>query len=202
MTTLIIALINRSWFPTSRHVALKFLTTGEKGDREVDVLRWVKEHRLNHPGGQYTLDMLDHFQVGDSPAYHVIVTDLLIPLHLIDMQMEERLISPNKVCQQLLEGLAFLHSQGITHGGRCSRTCLLYTGLIRTNRPSCLRSCSSGIRRSYQCARSHLRGTLHTRNYASCPWFLDPLWISTPRSDQISKPAQILSHRQPVQGVY
>ncbi len=58
--------------------------------------------------------MLDHFEVGSPPSHHVIVTDFLIPLDNIDWL---KLISPKEVCKQLIEGLAFLHSIGVTHGG-------------------------------------------------------------------------------------
>ncbi|KUJ23747.1 uncharacterized protein LY89DRAFT_726807 [Mollisia scopiformis] len=84
-----------------RHVALKFLTAGSHGDSEVEIHRWIREHKHDHPGHQYTLQMLDDFKVGDPyPTHNVVVTDVLIPIRQLDLRTREKLLSSKQACSQ------------------------------------------------------------------------------------------------------
>jgi hypothetical protein len=61
--------------------------------------------------------VIDSFQVVNKEVYTVLVTDLLIPfLTLSTKQVFQLDMKP--LLLQFVQGISFLHSKGVTHGGK------------------------------------------------------------------------------------
>jgi hypothetical protein len=70
-----------------------------------------------HKGRKYLVPVIDSFQVVNKEVYTVLVTDLLIPfLTLSTKQVFQLDMKP--LLLQFVQGISFLHSKGITHGGK------------------------------------------------------------------------------------
>jgi len=76
------------------------------------------DNKNDHLGKSHTLQLLDSFKVsGPNGTHDVIITDILVPievlqgLHLLDAKVAS---------YHAMLGLAYLHEQGIIHGGKVS----------------------------------------------------------------------------------
>ncbi|KAF8873458.1 kinase-like domain-containing protein [Mucidula mucida] len=69
-----------------------------------------------HPGREHVVQLLDHFQIhGPNGTHDVVVTEVLCPLlSMKGLPIFERM--KRAFCQQIILGLAYLHSRGVAHG--------------------------------------------------------------------------------------
>ncbi len=84
-----------------------------------------------HPGSAHILSLVDHFAVsGPNGTHHVLATEIAGP-QLSDLVMPSAVV--RELCRQLVEGVDYLHQQGITHRGkqyRFWRTLFSYLRLL------------------------------------------------------------------------
>lgn len=106
------------------YVAIKIsVSKREKWDREVEVMHVIATSRLEHPGSQHVVHMMDDFQIdGPNGTHNCLVLEMQGPC-IADLRERwpgSRL--PGELAktfmQQALLGLDYLHQQNIGHGGR------------------------------------------------------------------------------------
>ena len=69
-----------------------------------------------HSGSAFVLSFLDHFTTsGPNGVHHVLVTEVTGP-RISELQRTG--VSTRELCRQLLQGVDYLHQNGITHGGK------------------------------------------------------------------------------------
>ncbi|CAG9956361.1 unnamed protein product [Clonostachys rosea f. rosea IK726] len=102
-----------------RYVALKVCEGSDRpiqSSTEVEILRHLHQANSDALGHENILEIYDSFTVRGPNGFHTcIVTEVVLPLRRIDQK--ER-ASPQKLVQQLLAGIGFLHSHGVVHGGK------------------------------------------------------------------------------------
>jgi hypothetical protein len=119
---------------TGRSAALKVLTADvSRNSSEVAILRHLKKQQLNYGGPkcqEFVIELLDDFKVeGPNGTHQCIVTEVLgLSLaEVIDEDLEDIYgelwfpIEISKVfAKQSMQGVAYLHSCGVIHGGKSS----------------------------------------------------------------------------------
>lgn len=90
--------------------------------QEVATLSLLSQHSESRSaveqGWRHVVQLLDHFQVqGPNGTHDVIVTDVLSPLTSIVRHPKFQRVK-GSFCRQALEGVAYLQSRGIAHGGK------------------------------------------------------------------------------------
>ena len=107
-----------------RFVSVKICQGSEspKPDTEATLLQHIKDNPK--PGSENTIDLYDSFVVRGPNGYHgCLVTEVVIPLGTLgaDGSRLESLYNPRSVIEQVARGFAYLHTQGIAHGGKQPR---------------------------------------------------------------------------------
>ena len=105
-----------------RYVAIKILCAEVSSQGpELKVLNYLKQSSTDHPGRRYVALLLDHFELhGPNGTHLCLVSEVLGPsiAYLIGKDLQLRGKIARKVARQLVQAVAFLHSQGVCHGGR------------------------------------------------------------------------------------
>ena len=105
-----------------RYVAVKILSAEVSSEcPELKILNYLKQSSTDHPGRQYIAFLIDHFELhGPNGTHLCLVSEVLGPslAYLIGKNLQLRGSVARKVARQLAEAVAFLHSQGVCHGGR------------------------------------------------------------------------------------
>ena len=109
-------------------VAIKIpvATRGSTETRQIDILRWLNKTGLGvkaHPGAAYIPSILDSFSLsGPNGVHHCYVTEPgMTSLGEAKDASSIRLFQlpvARAMAAQLVQAVAFLHSQGIVHGGK------------------------------------------------------------------------------------
>jgi serine/threonine-protein kinase SRPK3 len=90
--------------------------TGDNG--EAAVLKRLATRPLDHPGASHIAQLHDYFHIqGPNGTHQVLVMDILLlsyKLQALDLLKKQS----RSLCHQLLLGLAYLHQEGIVHGGK------------------------------------------------------------------------------------
>ena len=90
--------------------------TGNNG--EFAILKRLATRPRDHPGANHIVQLHDFFHIqGPNGTHQVLVMDILSPAHSLRASSPLRTQS-RSVCHQLLSGLAYLHQEGIVHGGK------------------------------------------------------------------------------------
>lgn len=110
-----------------RYVALKFVVSNSHGrdkSNEIATLEHLRAAKNDHPGSEYVLGLLDHFDVsGPNGVHDVLVFEIVGPgpdcLREGNGKGETFVWQRSRlICKQITLGIAFLHERGIVHGGR------------------------------------------------------------------------------------
>lgn len=105
-----------------RYVAIKILSAEVSSEcPELEVFSYLKQSSIDHPGRRHVAFLLDHFELDGPNGTHLcLVSEVLGPslAHLIKKDLQLRGSIARKVARQLTEAVAFLHSQGVCHGGK------------------------------------------------------------------------------------
>jgi serine/threonine protein kinase len=100
-------------------VALKIVVarlTGNTG--EAAVLKRLATRPRDHPGTSHIVQLRDFFHIqGPNGTHQVLVMDVLLPSHEL-RALDSLKKQSRSICHQLLLGLAYLHREGIVHGGK------------------------------------------------------------------------------------
>lgn len=108
-----------------RYVALKISAVSESPtNNEINILQLLAADNSQHPGKQHVVSLLDHFtHEGPNGTHACFVFPVLGPTfrdkchaHCGRFPAE----FSRKMCYQMSEGLAYLHSSGVVHGGLSS----------------------------------------------------------------------------------
>ena len=108
----------------NRYVALKILVADFSKDcSELKMLLHLKENSANHAGRKYVASLIDHFWIEGPNGSHIcLVSPVAGPSisAFSQHQPQARLEAPvaQKLALQVTQGLAFLHSIGVGHGGK------------------------------------------------------------------------------------
>lgn len=98
-----------------RHYALKVMCADLSHNRELEVMHQLEEQKANHPNINTALDL---FNVKGPNGTHVCI---VLPLLGPSLRRTWRRLSKSsrhQACEEVTSGLAFLHEQGICHGGK------------------------------------------------------------------------------------
>ena len=93
-----------------------------KLDTEATLLQYIKDNPK--PGSENVIHLHDAFVIRGPNGYHgCLVTEVVIPLATLgaDGRRLDYLYNPRSVIKQIARGFAFLHTQGIAHGGKQPR---------------------------------------------------------------------------------
>jgi serine/threonine-protein kinase SRPK3 len=100
-------------------VALKVVVAHLTGNtEEAAVLKRLATGPRDHPGASHIVQLHDYFHIqGPNGTHQVLVMDILSPFYKLRAPdfFEKQ---SQSVCHQLLLGLAYLHQEGIVHGGK------------------------------------------------------------------------------------
>lgn len=104
-----------------RFVSLKICqgSNSPKPDTEATILQYIKDNP--EPGSENIIYLHDVFVIHGPNGYHsCLVTEIVIPLGTLgaDGSRLESLYSPRSVINQVVRGFAYLHTQGLAHGGK------------------------------------------------------------------------------------
>lgn len=108
----------------SRNVALKITTAKKTAENsETKMLQYLAVPSSEHPGKQHLAMLLDHFEFeGPNGIHTCLVLPLLGPcVAMMAIAQKTKTLDQGvawKVAFQLSEGLAYLHSVGVGHGGK------------------------------------------------------------------------------------
>lgn len=107
----------------SRFVSVKICqgSDNDQPDTEASILQHVKDNPSS--GSENVLDLYDMFVIRGPNGYHVcLVTQVVVSLAALGAGggRLQLLYDPRSVISQLARGFAYLHSQGIFHGGKTS----------------------------------------------------------------------------------
>ncbi|KAL9578020.1 MAG: hypothetical protein Q9212_005993 [Teloschistes hypoglaucus] len=104
-----------------RYVALKICAVSElPTNNEIDILQLLAADNSQHPGKQHVVSLLDHFShEGPNGTHDCLVFPVLGPNfrdknHALQGRFPADFA--RKICYQMGEGLAYLHSSGVVHG--------------------------------------------------------------------------------------
>lgn len=82
--------------------------------REVAILSDIRETGQGKAGFEQVLKILDNFTIKGPNGFHeCLVTEVLVSLNDHDVRWQCSVDS----ARQIIQGFAFLHGQGISHGG-------------------------------------------------------------------------------------
>ena len=100
----------------SRCVALKItIAQTSYANHEREILQGLSRKSDALEGQAHVLELLDSFEVhGPNGAHDVLVTDVLIPATVI---RNLKFMHPKRTAYHILLGLAYLHQEGVVHGG-------------------------------------------------------------------------------------
>ncbi|OGM50898.1 hypothetical protein ABOM_000697 [Aspergillus bombycis] len=103
-----------------KYVTLKILKAdASRESQELPILLHLSKANTNHPGRNSVLQLLDHFEHRGPNGLHLC---LVFPVMLSDgnkMTIEEKPRHSNyvrEISKQILQGLDFIHDQGLIHG--------------------------------------------------------------------------------------
>lgn len=91
-------------------------------DTEATLLQYIKDNPK--PGSENIIHLHDAFVIRGPNGYHgCLVTEVVVPLATLgaDGSRLEILYNPRSVIKQVARGFAYLHTQGIAHGGKQPR---------------------------------------------------------------------------------
>lgn len=115
----------RSFYFESRlqqNVALKIMKADSSKDhQELDLLRHIAKAEDSHPGKNYVLELLDHFEHRGPNGTHLclVLPFMFSDAQLINDEFEKRQAKyVRDLGSRILLGLDFLHAIGIIHGGQ------------------------------------------------------------------------------------
>jgi serine/threonine-protein kinase SRPK3 len=100
-------------------VALKVVVARLTGDTgEAAVLKRLATGPRDYPGASHIVQLHDYFHIqGPNGTHQVLVMDILSPAHSL-RGFGFLTKQSQSICHQLLSGLAYLHQEGIVHGGK------------------------------------------------------------------------------------
>ncbi|CAG9980415.1 unnamed protein product, partial [Clonostachys byssicola] len=100
-----------------RYVALKVCVGSDQptqNSTEADILRHLHQANSDALGHKNILEIYDSFTVRGPNGFHAcIVTEVVLPIGCLERKDRA---SPQKLTQQLLAGIGYMHSHGIVHG--------------------------------------------------------------------------------------
>lgn len=108
----------------NRYVALKvIIANASEENSEVKIMRHLHQGNLSHPGRSFILSLLDDFRIdGPNGQHQCIVTEVVgNSLRLAKESIQHEifpLIAARIIAPQLAQGMAYIHSCGILHGGK------------------------------------------------------------------------------------
>ena len=108
-----------------RYVSLKILCAEEPSDiKDIKVLDYLKNKNPSHPGYQYISFLYDSFGIdGPNGSHMCLVSEVLGPslADLVSLGKQLRAAASRTVSRQLVQAVAYLHSEGFCHGGTSGR---------------------------------------------------------------------------------
>jgi Protein kinase domain len=105
----------------NRYVVLKIMTADCGDCNDLMILQYLKERPSTHPGRRYIAFVREYFRIKGPNGSHIcLVLDILGPsvLQIQEKVKQLRGRAAQKVAWQTTQGLAYLHSEGVCHGGR------------------------------------------------------------------------------------
>ena len=87
-------------------------------NNEINILRPLSNSKSNHKGYQNVIRLFDDFTIeGPNGIHDCLVTEVVIGMR--DLFHNSLSYEPymKSLLQQFMAGLAYLHEQGVTHGG-------------------------------------------------------------------------------------
>ena len=103
-----------------RYVSLKILCAEEPDIIEIEMLDFLKDKNASHPGHQYISFPYDSFRLDGPNGSHIcLVSEVLGPslADLVSLGRQLRASASQKVSRQFVQAVAYLHSEGVCHGG-------------------------------------------------------------------------------------
>ena len=103
-----------------RYVSLKILCAEELNITEIEVLEYLKEKNVSHPGHQFISFLYDSFTIDGPNGSHVcLVSEVLGPslADLVSLGKQLRASASRRISRQFVQAVAYLHSEGVCHGG-------------------------------------------------------------------------------------
>ena len=91
-------------------------------DHEVQILDRLLHGPASHPGKKHIIQLWDHFEhVGPNGTHPYLVLELLGPSVLSEAESYPSNRLPGKIAwevsRQIVQALAYIHANGIAHGG-------------------------------------------------------------------------------------
>ncbi|KAG6871186.1 hypothetical protein C0992_011547, partial [Termitomyces sp. T32_za158] len=108
----------------NRFVAMKFIIASAPAESsEIRILHHIRAAGHQHPGRKFVTTLLDDFEVESANGRHrCLITEVIGPsVGQVRFQQPGNILPTSiarKVASQTAQGLAFLHSCGVVHGGK------------------------------------------------------------------------------------
>lgn len=88
-----------------------------RANREREILQHISAGDAGHPGRGHVLSLYDSFTFrGPNGTHDALVTEVLLPLDFVQLLYPD--LDLKRMVYQILTGLAYLHQNGVVHGGR------------------------------------------------------------------------------------
>ncbi|KAL8782330.1 MAG: hypothetical protein Q9195_009655 [Heterodermia aff. obscurata] len=109
---------------SQRYVALKILCSeATDGFNDIKILKYLEDKNTSHPGRQYISSIYDQFRIEGPNGSHIcLVSEVLGPSlkDLMSVGKQLRGTAARKIGRQFVQAVAYLHSEGVCHGGTSS----------------------------------------------------------------------------------
>lgn len=106
------------------YVALKIISAElSENCHELMILELLKKNRDTHPGQNYVTSLLGSFRVKGPNGMHVcLVLKVGVPVKpaWLKLELAQKTQSTQRMALQVAQGLSYLHSCGLAHGGMFS----------------------------------------------------------------------------------
>jgi len=139
---------------TGERVAIKKI---KKTSNEVQVLRFLTSAQKLEDRNNHCVPLYDYFFDNDEPDFDFIVMPLLVPFDNPPFYSVEEVMD---FVSQTLEGIEFMHSQGIAHRDCTAKNIMMNADSLYLDgfHPSSQRTNAAGVSRSQPLRRSEVKG--------------------------------------------
>ena len=108
---------------TETYVCVKFLEANDPaGPKELQIMRHLAKHSSDHVGSQFIGLLLDDFVVNGKAGNHICMVTRVGGRKLQRATLFQSTDAVVKFARQMFQGVDFLHTSGVCHGGRLQRT--------------------------------------------------------------------------------